>query len=363
MSFNEMFNSYIEQYTVHKTAEIKLDMIKSGIKKHYDQQEERTMKVDGVVARTKNKKEYEINEDIYDFLEDYGYLPLVVKVNKSIEQHFNLEKAKINQKSSLRMYTGGKSIVDKDEISQKFVHYLDCGLVELADEFKRTSTEKELAKSKLEEIKEQLSNVMPSTSVSTEYGTLKKTETYEYDMNVVFDGISGKKEVFIKKNESYYEAIIYPDEKKVRGSGELLLGQHSIEELYHTHNNDLDSIFVKKRPFKAYLKDGFVFNRFELQVDPFEFFRKCEISLTKINDLIQQGILQEKDIEPFRELVNETQHTEIISEGSLEQQSTIFSQKLFERSENIRRRNDENYKEDTGTSSQTPAIDISDFNF
>jgi molybdopterin biosynthesis enzyme MoaB len=364
MSFDKIFKSYMDQYIEHKKIELKLDVIKQGIKNHYEKQEERLLKVNGVVARTKSKKEYQIKEEIYDFLEDYGYLPLVVKINKSIEQHFNLEKAKMNHKKSIRLYTGGQSIVDKDSIIKSYSHYLDYGLDELAEEFKRVSTEEKLAKAKLEEIKEQLINAMPSSSVATEFGTLKLTESYDYDLNIVFDGVSGKKEIFIKKNDDHYEVVIYPEDKTFRVSGDHIFGDKTVEELYLAHNNEAESIFVKKRPFKKFIKEGYVFNRFEVEVDPYEFFRHCEISKTKINDLIQQGIIEEKDIKPYLELVDESQYIEVLSEGSLEQQSNIYHQKLLERSENYRRRRESNYKENVShSSSQTSTVDFTDFSF
>ena len=45
MSFEETFEEYINQYTAHKEKEIKLKVIKDAIKSHYNDQEERLMKV------------------------------------------------------------------------------------------------------------------------------------------------------------------------------------------------------------------------------------------------------------------------------------------------------------------------------
>lgn len=388
MSFDKTFEAYIKQNAVHKELKLKLDMIKQGIKNHYQGQEERLLKINGVVARTKTRKEIELKDDIKEFLKDYGYLPLVVKINKSIENHFNLDKAKINHKQSVRLYTGGKSLIDKESLTSKYEHYLESGLDELTEEFKRASTEEKLAETKLNELKEELQRAMPSTSVPTNFGTLKITDSYDYDMNIVFDGISGKKEIFIKKdeNEDLFEVVIYPDDQTFKLPGEQELGTVTIpeeftnennevevkyekvpvtvEDLYVTSENEFSSKFITKRPFNKFIKEGYVFNRFEIDVDPFEFFEQCEVSKTKIDDLIQQGIIDEKDIKPFIELVGETDIVEVMSEGSAEQQASIYHKKLMEKAQNYRKRNDNNYEEEQPLSnSQTPKVDFSDFSF
>lgn len=366
MTFNTIFETYIKQYTEHKEVEIKLDVIKQGIKKEYEKQEERILKTNGVIARTKTKVEYELKEEIYEFLEDYGYLPLVVKVNKSIEKVFNIEKARTNHRQSIRLYTGGKSIVDQAAIADRYNRYLEYSLEDLTEEFKRASSEEKLAKAKLEETKEQLKNAMPSPSISTDFGTLKITDSYDYDMNTVFDGISGKKEIFIKKIDHKFEVVVFPEEKSfVIENGDELLGTKTIEELYITSSIDKDQecTFVKKRLFNTYLKEGFSFNKLQMEVDPFEFFRKCEVSKTKINDLIQQGIIDEKDIKPFVVMGEESSYVEVMSEGSAEEQASVFQKKFMEKAQNYRMRKDDSFAESAASSSHMSTIDIDDFSF
>lgn len=365
MSFDEVFKSYIEQYEIHKLTEVKLDVIKQGIKDHYDKQEEHSLKINGVVARLKTRREYKMKDEIYDYLEDYGYLPLVTTISKNVEKYFNVEKAKINHKHSIRLYTGGKSIVDKQSITSKYEPLLQEDLEELVEHFKRTTTEESLEKAKLEQIKEQLIEVMPTDSVSTHYGTLKITRSYEYDIDVVFEGISGKKEVLIKKTDTNtYKLLIYPEDKMYIALGNDRYGNKTVNELFDTGTKQYLSIFLKKREFNQFIKDGFTFNHFEVAVDPYDFLRKCEVSKTKINELIEQGIINEKDIEPYYELIKETDYIEVLSESSVEQQSDLFHQRLINRSENLRRRNDESYVEnDSPPSNSNPQIDFSDFSF
>jgi len=365
LSFDEIFTSYIEKYTEHKKVELKLNLIKQGIKNHYNDQDERLLKTNGVIVRLKTKKDYKIKEEIYEYLEDYGYLPLVVKVNKNLEKHFNLKDARINEKKSIRLYTGGKSIVDSESINNQYSYLLEYNLDDLSKEFKQSSTEEKLKKAQLEEVKEQLRQAMPSSSISTDYGTLKLTETYDYDINVVFDGVAGKKEVFIKKlNANGYKIFVFPEETELFINGDDLLGNFTVEQLFNNTNDKLESVFVKKRAFKKMLKEGFVFNKFEVQMDPYEFLKKCEISKTKINDLIQQGIINEKDILPYLEIVGETEFVEVLNEGTAEQQVNLYNQKLLERSENYRRRKDSNYTTDSSPSHhQEMIIDITNFDF
>ncbi|WP_394555393.1 hypothetical protein C1N61_28050 (plasmid) [Priestia aryabhattai] len=365
MSFEETFEEYINCYKEHKEKEIKLKVIKDAIKTHYNNQEERLMKINGVVARLKTKKEYSIKEDIYDYLEDYGYLPLVVSINKALEKQFNLSSARTNQKSSVRLYTGGKAIVDSKSIANRHSYIQDYNLEKLSDEFKRSFTEEKLAKASLEEVKEQLKDEMPSNSISTDYGTLKLTESYDFDMNVVFDRISKNKEAFIKMLEqNVYEILIFPEKTRILMSGNDFLGEQTVEVLYSKPNVKTDSLFVKKRALNQYKKDGYVFSHFEIDIDPFEFFKTCKISMTKMNDLIQQGIIPEKDIEPFLEVVGETEFIEVLNEGSVEQQSSLHHQKLIERSQKYRSDTEEHYVVDSSLSSSTDTkIDIEDFNF
>ena len=365
LSFEETFEEYINHYTAHKEKEIKLKVIKDAIKAHYNNQEERLLKVNGVVARLKTKKEYRVKEDIYEYLEDYGYLPLVVSVNKSLEKQFNLSSAKTNHKSSVRLYTGGKAIVDTEVIASKYSYFQSYDLEKLSDEFKRSFTEEKLAKASLEEVKEQLKEEMPSNSISTDYGTLKLTETYDFDMNAVFDRVSKNKEAFIKMLEqNVYEVLIFPEETRILMSGNDFLGEQTVEVLYNKPNVKSESLFVKKRAFNQYKKDGYVLSYFEIDIDPFEFFKTCKVSKTKINDLIQQGIIPEKDIEPFLEVVGETEFIEVLNEGSVEQQSNLHHQKLIERSQKYRSNTEEHYVVDNSLPSSTNIkIDIEDFNF
>jgi len=365
LSFEETFGNYIDRYTAYKEKEIKLKVIKDAIKNHYNNQEERLMKVNGVVARLKTKKEYRIKDDIYEYLEDYGYLPLVVSVNKSLEKQFNLSSARTNHKSSVRLYTGGKSIVDNQAIASKYSYFQSYDLDKLSDEFKRSFTEEKLAKASLEEVKEQLKDEMPSNSISTDYGTLKLTESYDFDMNVVFDRISKNREAFIKMLEqNVYEILVFPEETRILMSGDDFLGEQTIETLYNKPNVKTESFFVKKRAFNQYKKDGYVFSHFEIEIDPFEFFKTCKISKTKVNDLIQQGIIPEKDIEPFLKVVGETEFIEVLNEGSVEQQSNLYQQKLIERSQKYRSITEEHYVVDNSLPSSTDiSIDIKDFDF
>ncbi|WP_456363857.1 hypothetical protein [Priestia aryabhattai] len=365
MSFDEIFTSYIEKYTEHKKVELKLNLIKQGMKNHYNNQDERSLNTNGVIVRLKTKKDYRIKEEIYDYLEDYGYLPLVVKVNKSLEKHFSLKDARINKKQSVRLYTGGKSIVDSKSITNQYSYLLEYNLDDLSKEFKQSATEEKLKKAQLEEIKEQLKQSMPSNSVSTDYGNLKITETYEYDIDVVFDGVSGKKEVFIKKlSANGYKIVVFPEETELFINGEDLLGNFTVEHLFNNTSDNLESLFVKKRTFNKMIKEEFVFNKFEVEMDPYEFLKKCEISKTKINDLVQQGIINEKDILPYLEIVGETEFIEVLNEGAAEQQVNLYNQKLLERSENYRRRKDNNYaKDSTSSRSEEMIIDITNFDF
>lgn len=363
--FEICFKDYIDTYIKHKKVKIKLDTIKQGIKNQYEKQDEKILKSDGIVVRSKHKKDFSFKKEIYEFLEDYGYLPLAVKINKSVEKLFNLDKAKINHKESIRLYTGGKPVVDKDYIQSKYVHFLEQDIGELTNEFKKTSTEENLVKSKLDEVKERLIQAMPYSSIKSEYGTLKLTKTYEYDPHIVFGGVSGKKEIFIRRiDNNEYEVIIFPEDKVSKCSGDLILGNLSIEELFISSSPDLTSTFVKKREFNKYMKAGFVFNKFEIPIDPMEFFKCCEISMTKINNLIQEGIIDEKDIQQFRQLENESYIIEVLTEGSLEQQSSLFDKKLMEKAQNYRKRNSPNYTSSKSTYlAENPNIDISDFSF
>ncbi|MGF7535682.1 hypothetical protein AAGG74_18675 [Bacillus mexicanus] len=365
IQFENTFNEYIETYINHKEIKIKLDTIKQGIKHHYEKQDQKLLKIDGIVVRTKHKKEFSFNDEIYEYLEDYGFLPLAVKINKSVEKYFNLDKAKINYKESIRLYTGGKSIVDTDHIQSKYEHLITQDIGELSNEFKKTSIKENLSKSRLEEAKEKLKQIMPSNSIKTEYGTLKLTKTYDYDPNIVFSGVSGKKEIFIKRIENNeYEVIIFPENKFSQCSGDLILGDLTVEELFISSTPKLTSTFVKKREFNKYLNSGFIFNKFEVKTDPMEFFKSCQISMTKINNLIQEGIIDEKDIQPFRKLENESDFIEILTEGALEQQSSLFDKKLMEKAQNYRKRNDSNYNPtESEFISETPHIDISNFSF
>ncbi|MGN5650575.1 hypothetical protein [Bacillus sp. Brlt_9] len=362
--FRKLFEQYMDFYIEHKKASFKLDYIKEQFKMHYEKQEDKTLKVDGVITRVKRKKEYVTDEGIYEYLEDHGYLPLVVTVNKSIENRFNLEKAKIDYKQSVRLYTGGKSIVDRFEVTSKLDYILDYSLEQLSESFKRSYTDEKLKKARLDEAKERLMDGMPFSSCTTEYGTLKKTSSYDYDLDVVFDGISGKKEILIRKLEDSFEIKLFPDDQVNTVPMNHCFGEISLADLYENNLLEPESVFIKKRELKKHLKDGFVFNQFEVPVDPYEFYRKCPISKTKINELIQEGIIDEKEIEKFIEVTEETFHTEVISEGSMEQQATLNQQKFRDRSENIRRRHDDNYVETHNPyTAPNPYIELGNFSF
>ncbi|NGY89033.1 hypothetical protein F6Y05_39320 [Bacillus megaterium] len=83
-----------------------------------------------------------------------------------------------------------------------------------------------------------------------------------------------------------------------------------------------------------------------------------------MNDLNQQGMIPEKDIEPFLEVVGETEFIEVLNEGSVERQSSLHHQKLIERSQKYRSDTEEHYVVDSSLSSSTDTkIDIEDFNF
>lgn len=367
-SFMQLFNTYLEQYSVHQDSIFKLSSIKKGIINHYDNQDEPIMKTNGIIIRTKIEETYDFTEEIYDFLEDHGFLPLVTTIDKKTEKYFNVDHIKQNPVQSVRLYTGGRSLVNKELLHRKYQHLETEKLDNLTDSFKSAYTTSKLEEAKLTNLKQQLLEIMPTDSISIpNIGTMKKVTTYEYNSSDVFNSLTARKEAFIKPatNEDHFNVVIYPDdESQLSLHKNTTLGKHSLHNLYESADPLASSSFIKKSDYNKLIKQGYKAIAFETSADPYEFFRTCKISKSKINDLIQEGLLSKKDIEPFIIKGETREYQEVLTEGAVEMQRKIFDEKTMKQSQKLRERNDPNFQP-SNLSSQTdlPIIDFSDFSF
>lgn len=366
--FTTLFDTYLKQYTVHQEAVIKLGAIKKGIINFYDKQDERIMKTNGVVIRTKTEETYELKEEIYEYLEDHGFLPLVATIDKSVEKYFNIDHIKHSPTESVRLYTGGRSLVNKGELQEKYQHLESEELHNLTDSFKSTYTSSKLEEAKLKSLKEQLFEAMPQDSISIpNIGTIKKVTTYEYNPSDVFELIAVRKEAFIKPSslEEHFDVIIYPDDV-IQSSlhKDTILDGHTLHSLHEITEVLKSSSFIKKSQYNKLVKEGYKPVAFETPGDPYEFFRACKISKTKLNNLITEGAIPKKDIEPFIIKGEIKEYREVLTEGTVEIQRSMFDEKLMRQAEKYRERNDPNYEpQSTPISTGVPVVEFTEFSF
>lgn len=346
---NKAFEAFAEKYVAKRTKEMQLDTIKSYLKESYAKNKltsSEELEKNNLVIRETVKKKYvpKNEEELYDFLEGTGLLPLAVKISPSIEKHFNLDKAKTNHKQSVRLYTGKNSPVDKKSLTGRFTRaYEHLDVSELSDSFNGEYGVKKLSESELDVAKEHLLEVMLAEkihSLKTEIGVIKVTETYDYDPYILFDFLSGRKEIYLKKDGNSYDVLILPDNKKARLPGNFKINDKEIQE-YEKEKKIEASNFIKKSEYNKLKKESFNGYKFEIPVDPYDFFRKLEISRTKLLDLANEvgdDLLSEKDIENFYEVIEDENNTsiQILTSGVAEKQRDMFFDRMLKKAEKMR---------------------------
>jgi hypothetical protein len=332
---------YLELYKTKKGLEFEKSVIKDQVYPFYQKQDERILKSNQFLIREATRGKRIVKKSAYDFLEDLGLLPLAVTIKKSFTNEYDLDKAITNREQSLRLYAGGKPFVGKKEIIENFLtKYESSELEDLLDSYKTNQATNKLNDIHLDRIKEEMLMLyvkLGYDKVTTEIGSLAIAESYDIDPIVIFDGLSGYKEALLRPvNDKFFEMLLVPDMKKaLLPKNFVLYDKVTLEDLY-AKPKSTTSRFVKKGEFNKKEKAGFTFHEFKLPVDPFDFFRKCDISFEKIDELIEKGLITEEEFSQHVEKIpkeEETTYFEIISEASAEKRKEIFSEKNLRKSQ------------------------------
>jgi hypothetical protein len=330
---------YTADYTQNKIYELEKKALKNTIYPHYQAQQEKVFKTNNLLMKKATREARAFTPDIYELLEDHGLLPLAVSLSKSLGNLFNLDRAKTNLGENLRLYAGGVSFLDKEDIMDEFESkYSSLDLKELTDLFNVNHTSTKLAETKLELKKKELMDIMKKEKVGeikTELGTLRIEQTYDLDINFIFDALSGRKELFLKDTGfGSYEILILPDNKKAtlpatfKFFGEKTLTDFSKETQLST------SKFIKKGVYNKLVRSGYIGFDFEVEVNPMEYFKQCKVSFEKVETLVEEGLLEAIEVEKCIIKVPEknVEYFEVVTEASAEKRKEIFDKKLLKKS-------------------------------
>ena len=335
----DKLKEYTTDYTKFKIYDLEKKILKKTIYPFYEKQDQKLLTKNNLVMKNVKRETRVFKPEIYEFLEDHGLLPLAVTLNKSLGSHFNLEKAKTNFGESLKLFAGGKSYLDKEDIMDDYYsRYSTLDLIELTELFKTNHSNTKLSEANLELKKKELMEIMKKEGISeikAEIGTLRIVSTYELDINFIFDALSGKKEIFLKDTGAdSYEIIILPDNKKAILPASFKFFEEKTLSDYAKGTPIEKSNFITKGAYNKLVKQNYYGVNFEIEVNPMEFFKQCKVSFGKVEILVEQGLLDEIELEKY--IIKEPEHIEffeVLTEASAEKRKEIFDQKMLKKSQ------------------------------
>lgn len=348
----------------HKHWSSEEKIYKGALQKHFSQQKESVLNVDGMILQERSRKYYAFDPEFYDFLDDQAKLPLAVKISKKMESEYNIGDFRLPEtyflnlqaKKATKQEKARKDEEDeirKTDLANKF------DTEDLVAELRIIKMDVEAAKQQYDSAKEELYNFLLEQnlldkSLVTDVGTFSlSTNEPEYDIDQLFYAdltqninllISEQAEelacidLFSKTEFAipYHEPFHYKGLTFTYIDGTLTCNN---EEM---NGNSFLVTFTTKKDQKMVdelISAGWDVVSGSITVDSNTLFRHCPIQSTKVDALADQGLLTEKDIQTYKKPTGQTtDFFEVIEEVTNDERKHMFMRKRLQRSEVLRER-------------------------
>lgn len=341
-----------ELYPTFKELEWKKTVFEKEIKRRFEESGEESWNINGLMVQKKTRSDYQYDPAIYDYLgfDERALLPWAVKIPSHLEKTYDLTSFWIRGEDtvSLNALKGKQVKVDKDKKIGAFQEEAEnADLQRLINLLKVTKMKFKREEQKYNTLKKELTAELLQSEqgelVVENVGTFRLSEKGgEYDTTQIFSKLQHRYFAFayrvqgtdadvinlfngdtFRVNTSFeYDGCIFTVE-----NGELLADGNIFESGLH------EAINLKKKEEKAYLESEFVFGYVKVKADPAEFFRQCEISSTKLEKMMDDGLLTPKEIEKYKHKVKETDFPEIIEEVKDTERRKHFYDHLMNRAQ------------------------------
>lgn len=366
----EMIKKLQTTYPGYKMTEKKFNCLKEEIKRRFTESGEDNWNLDGYLVSEKTRRIYEYDESLFTYLdEERSLLPRAVKIPKHAPTMYPLHNFLYPGEWSVKLSASTKK-TDRLKTEQEMRMYADSLMTQKLEDvlslYKVYQMKHKTEEQKYEQLKKEFITYFLENNTDFAFipgiGTIRLTEVgREYDVHRIFNELNERFVAFAYKVSGTKANVInlYTGEAfEVDGSlsyqgcnltlsgGELLAEGHPLSdtvEIHDEHSGEtlhLTPLDLKAATKKSFLADGYTIGFGKAPADPDVFFRGCDISATKLKELMDEGILLESEIEAFRRVKSETTFIEIIHEVKNEDRRRAQADNHMARAQTLRHRNE-----------------------
>lgn len=360
-------------YPTMKENKWKLDCVESEIKRRFNEQQEDRMEDGGLVIQKRVRKKYEYAPDFRAYLEDErSLLPRAVKITPSVSKQFPIKSFEIPGEVTVNLSAKRRSALEKskeeekmEDLSKELENMEWASLLGL---FKVMKMKEKRHKQAYDSFKCQVIDALQEADtlslIAENVGEFRLKETVDgYDTDRIFSELTHRYAAYAyRAADSGVEIIdLFTHETHASPDATFTLqeerfsyedGTLTIEgvplspEWNEDEIGELPVLKLTKKKQKELAEDGYTIGYGVCPIDSMTFFRRCEISGTKLEELMNEGILLPKELDRYRKVAGETEFVEIIEEVKEMDRRQYFSETMMTRAQNFRERQESTVKID-----------------
>jgi hypothetical protein len=328
-------------YSKFQDVKRKSERLKAVIQAKYFAQKEDSLYISGYLIRQTPHRNWTWKPEVYDYLEEEAKLPLAVTIPPELEERYDIKQFRLERETYLKI---NPKRLKKTQMEQRKLleeqeeeNWMRMSLPELVAHYQSVNLSCDIFEQKYDNRRKRLFDAMKVAelnSVSGDCGSFSVLEKgIYYDVPAFFKNPITKKMCFAyrKQKRKIWFKDLYTNE-------EFIFYRKTTHDGHDIHFKK-NTFFVDQIPLTASEEDSaaefqVVFG--EVPIDAMTFFRNCPISGTKIDDLLQRGLLIEKQIYSYRYVKDENDialYFECIHEESLAQRKLTFQNKNLRKSQ------------------------------
>lgn len=333
----DIMDFYHDKQSLKRLKEI----AEKHIKSKFTESESDMFETDDYVVHYKKRTKYKFKEEIYDYLEEHGLLPLSVNVQEVLEAQYNIEHAKLDPEKYVKLQPKRLNKEQtairnkKEELFDDSVSKLQ--LTDLLLIYSKLKKEYDKMEDKYEFKRKVLLRRLKKEGIDTLSSDIGTFNVYdrksEYDIDAIFQGPVEKK---LSYTYSVHNGLVHCLNSFTGRLFSFAINEDTEDDGHiisiSNHHLFVDGIPLEivNRPSEendyTYTANG------KFEIESLKFFRSCPISSTKLEELSNLGYIPKKVLESFKFVEGEddiTVYPEVISKENDSKRKQMFFQRIL----------------------------------